>query len=193
MSENKTVISQIFEKLEGLKSIFEQSKEQEAPKSFANATLADGTVVQWEGELAVGTSLFVVSESGEAIPAPDGQHTVEGGTVITTVDGVVTEIVEAEEMEVTPEEQTDIISEVMQILEPRLAALEAAVAGMGEFAKTEDVKKFASEVIAAVSTVGKEVEKFAKLPQPEQKVQDTFEGQGLTPRQMEILQNRKNK
>jgi hypothetical protein len=31
---------------------------------------------------------------------------------------------------VTPEEVTDIISEVMQILEPRLAALEEAIASM---------------------------------------------------------------
>jgi TATA-binding protein-associated factor Taf7 len=33
-----------------------------------------------------------------------------------------------EEMEVTPEEQTAIITEVMQILEPRIAALEASIA-----------------------------------------------------------------
>jgi hypothetical protein len=188
MSENKTVISQIFEKLEGLKAMFEDKKE-EAPKSFANATLADGTVVQWEGELAVGTSLFVVSESGEAIPAPDGQHTVEGGTVITTVDGVVTEIVEVEaEQEMSAEDkEAEFVAKIQAIVAPMIQA------GVAEFAKTEDVKKFASEVIAAVSTVGNEVEKFAKLPQPEQKVQDTFEGQGLTPLQLEILQNRKNK
>ena len=193
MSENKTVISQIFEKLDGLKAMFEKQKQK-----FETATLVDGTVVQWEGELAVGTALFVVGEDGEAIPAPDGQHNVEGGLVVTTVDGLVTEVVEAtiedEEMEVTPEEQTAIVNEVMQILEPRIAALEEAIAALGEFAKHEDVKQFAAEVIEAVKSVGSEVEKFKAMPQPEPKETENFNAaERLTPKQRELLINRKNK
>lgn len=60
---------------------------------MASATLTDGTVIKWEGELAVGTAILVETAEGD-IPAPDGTHEVEGGTLVTTVGGVVTEIVE---------------------------------------------------------------------------------------------------
>jgi hypothetical protein len=193
MSEQKTVITQIFEKLDGLKAMFEKAPEQ---KKFEQATLKDGTVVQWEGELAVGTALFVVAEDGEALPAPDGQHEVEGGLVVTTVDGIVTEIVEAkaeEVMEVTPEEQTAIVTEVMQIIEPRLAAIEEQLAMLGDFAKVEQVKEFTSQVIEAVKSVGSEVEKFKAMPQPEPKKKEVFEDETLTPLQKQLIINRKNK
>ena len=62
---------------------------------MATATLVDGTIVSYEGELAVGTALFVETGDG-TIPAPDGTHEIEGGMLVTTVGGVVTEIVEPE-------------------------------------------------------------------------------------------------
>lgn len=76
---------------------------EEVSVEFAEATLTDGTIVKWEGELMVGTALFVSTAEGD-IPAPDGTHEVEGGKLITTKDGLVTEIVEPE---VTVEEQMD--------------------------------------------------------------------------------------
>ena len=74
---------------------------------MASAVLTDGTVIKWEGELSVGTAILVETAEGD-IPAPDATHEVEGGTLVTTVAGIVTEIVEptAEvevEIEATPE------------------------------------------------------------------------------------------
>jgi hypothetical protein len=182
MSEQKTVITQIFEKLDGLKAMFEKAPEQ---KKFEQATLKDGTVVQWEGELAVGTALFVVAEDGEALPAPDGQHEVEGGLVVTTVDGIVTEIVEAQvEEEMSAEEkEAEFIAKVQAIVAPMLEG----------FAKTEQVKEFTSQVIEAVKSVGSEVEKFKAMPQPEPKKKEVFEDETLTPLQKQLIINRKNK
>lgn len=54
------------------------------------ATLADGTVVYWEGELQEGTPLFL--DEAMETPAPDGNHTLPDGTVVTTAAGIVTSI-----------------------------------------------------------------------------------------------------
>ena len=83
-------------------SIEEPAKEQKA--EFETATLTDGTIIEWDGELAVGTAIFVQTAEG-SIPAPDATHEVEGGKLITTVDGKVTEIVEPE---VSTETQMDV-------------------------------------------------------------------------------------
>ena len=49
--------------------------------------------LSYNGELAVGTEVFVVDENGESIPAEDGDYKVDGKT-IKVVDGKVSEIVE---------------------------------------------------------------------------------------------------
>ena len=49
--------------------------------------------LSYNGELAVGTEVFVVGEDGESTPAADGDYKVEGKT-IKVVDGKVSEIVE---------------------------------------------------------------------------------------------------
>lgn len=71
---------------------FETDDEDKDKKNYAKATLEDGTVIQWEGELAEGTAIEVVPEEGEPIPAPDGEHMVSDGTIVVTDNGIVTEI-----------------------------------------------------------------------------------------------------
>jgi hypothetical protein len=68
-----------------------KNKENNMKKlEFASATLQDGTVVYYDGELAVGTAVFLDEALTEK--APDADHVAEDGTIIVTVDGVVTEI-----------------------------------------------------------------------------------------------------
>lgn len=50
------------------------------------ATLADGTTVHIKGD-----AVFVVDAEGNETAAPDGDHTLEDGSVITTKDGHVVE------------------------------------------------------------------------------------------------------
>lgn len=64
----------------------------EQPTKFENAKLADGTIIQWEGELKEGSPINVVAEDGNVLPAPDDTHILEDGTMITTVGGLVTKI-----------------------------------------------------------------------------------------------------
>ena len=66
---SKNVINQI-KTLLGIELKFEQMK------------LDNGTIIEAES-FEVDFDVFVVSESGEKIPAPDGEHTLENGVVIT--------------------------------------------------------------------------------------------------------------
>ena len=89
--------------------------ESEDKASFISATTADGTVVNYEGELAEGT--LVTLEDGT--PAPEGEHqlTLEDASVVVInldAEGLVTSIeaVEAEE----EEDMTAEIAEAMKAM-----------------------------------------------------------------------------
>lgn len=156
----------------------------EEPKvEMAEATLVDGTLVSWEGELAVGTPLFVQTGEG-LIPAPDATHEVEGGMLVTTEGGIVTEIVETEaEVEVTIEANEfaslesfnsllDKFNEVvsrLEAIEKKAAEQEAKFNSMKEvFSKTVDlVEKVAElpseEPVKAPAKLSKKEEQFANI------------------------------
>lgn len=63
--------------------------------TFADYKLADGTTVRVDGDLTPGTAVYVVTETG-SIPAPDGEHALEGVGTITVTGGVITEVEAAE-------------------------------------------------------------------------------------------------
>ena len=61
---------------------------------FLEAVLEDGTKIKVEGDvLKEGAKVVVVQENAE-VPAPDGEHTLDDGTKITTRDGVITVVTE---------------------------------------------------------------------------------------------------
>ena len=105
--------------------------EEETKVEMATATLTDGTVISYEGELAIGTAIFVQTAEGD-IAAPDATHELENGTLVTTVAGLVTEIVEPEveiEVEVAAEEFATMtaFNEVVAKMETAIAELTAKV------------------------------------------------------------------
>jgi len=108
--------------------------DEEAKAEFATATLTDGTIITWEGELAIGTAIMVQTEEG-MIPAPDATHELEDGTLVTTLGGVVTEIVMPEteipeiEVEVEASEFATIarFNEVVESLESKISDLNKAI------------------------------------------------------------------
>jgi hypothetical protein len=89
----------MFEAINNLLTFNEETPQPEPEKVFESATLEDGTVIQWEGELAEGTAVFVVPEEGEPIAAPDGTHVVSNGVKVTTENGLVVAIETGEEMQ----------------------------------------------------------------------------------------------
>lgn len=138
-------------------------------QQFEQAKLSDGTVVVWEDELQTGTPLFVIDEAGTQQPAPDGEHTLEDGTVVTTAGGLVVTVTpkeQEEEVEVEAakeEEKKDEMAGEMEMMVTKLAEkvaeLEAKIEEMG---KKEAMSS--DEVEAKVSEVKSELEnKFAAI------------------------------
>jgi hypothetical protein len=60
---------------------------------LSSATLTDGTKIETdeEGDFKVGQKLYVITESGEKVSAPEGEHTTESGiTLVVDGEGVIT-------------------------------------------------------------------------------------------------------
>jgi hypothetical protein len=60
---------------------------------LSSATLTDGTKIETdeEGDFAVGQKLYVITESGERVSAPEGEHVTESGiTLVVSGEGVIT-------------------------------------------------------------------------------------------------------
>jgi hypothetical protein len=118
-------------------------------QKFEQAKLEDGTIVMWEGELATGTALFVVAEDGTQMPAPDAEHKLEDGSIVSTVGGLVVTVTPAEaeekeevEIEDKKEEMASELEMYVEKLAEKLAALEVKIEEMGkkpEAMSTEDV------------------------------------------------------
>jgi len=150
---------EVLKEIRSILGFTEDKKEIE----MATATLVDGTIVEYDGELAVGTEIFVQTGEG-LIPAPDAVHEVEGGLLVTTVDGVVTEVVEPiveeialEEVEVEVPEgvSTIVTTEVLEAIAEAIAPVLEEVAML-----KEEMKKMKKGFSMTVNLV----EKVANLP-----------------------------
>jgi hypothetical protein len=130
-------------------------------QKFEQAKLEDGTIVMWEGELTTGAALFVVDEQGVQMPAPDGEHKLEDGTIVSTAGGLVVTVTPADaegeaeiEVEVEDKKTEDMAGELEMLVEKlaeKLAALEAKIEEMGkkpESMSSEDV----NAKVAAINT-----------------------------------------
>ena len=149
-------------------------------QSFADYKLVDGTVVRVDGDLVAGTAVYVITED-ETLPAPDGEHQVEGVGVIKTEGGKITEVVAeaaAEEVEVaaeiSPEVAGEVVSEIAEgypLVDPAMvdeivkkhlvSIMEELKTAYAEMGKMKDkMASFASQM----ETMTDIVEKVAELP-----------------------------
>ena len=126
------------------KSIFDFFKKEENKVVFSEVKTIDGIVLQYDGELAEGTPLFVLDEEGNQIPAPEGEYQVEYEdqlwVVSIDVNGVLVklEAVNVEEEPMSEEEPVNemmskqefdaIIQQVITDTDSRITALEAKFA-----------------------------------------------------------------
>ena len=72
-------LNEAIEKLSGLVSKF--NAEPTTEQTFIDAKLMDGTIIRYES-LEVGMPLMVIDEAGNELPAPDGEHELEDGTIV---------------------------------------------------------------------------------------------------------------
>lgn len=163
-------MSDVKELLSKLKEIF-----SEDTMSFEEAKLADGiTIIKWEGPLAEGTSVVVVSESGE-VPAPDGEHELQDGRKITVENGKVTALVMPETPAETPETPVEIEIEAKQEMAEDLKPMVEEC--MAKIMKCEEMiselqSKISEKMSATEEKMNSQKEAFSKLVEIVEKLAD---------------------
>jgi len=129
---SKTFIEKVSELLKkhDIKGV--QLSEVVEIKMSAEGKLADGetTVATPSDEFSVGAELYVIDADGNPQPAPDGEHTLENGTMLVTANGVITEVKEAEPAE---EDMSAEIASVISAMDSKLEEIKSQLAE----AKTE--------------------------------------------------------
>ena len=112
-------------------------------QAFADYKLADGTVIRVDGDLVAGTPVYVLSED-ETLPAPDGEHQVEGVGVVKTEGGKITEVVVAE-----APAPTEVAAQEVEIeVAPEAPEMPEAPAGAG--LSPEAVQEIVAKHLAAI-------------------------------------------
>jgi hypothetical protein len=120
---------------------------------MTEAMLEDGVTKVEAEAFEPGKKIFVVSESGEKGPAPEGIHTTEDGTKVTVdAQGTITAVEKPEpkvEVEVEAAAEGDMIP-------PTGDAVNEPVKTEGDIMK-EDMKKMIMQCMEAVEEIAKEV------------------------------------
>jgi len=120
---------------------------------MTEAMLEDGVTKVEAEAFEPGKKIFVVSETGDKGPAPEGTHTTEDGTKVTVdANGTITAVEQPEpkvEVEVEAAKEGDIVP-------PTGDAVNEPVKTEGDIMK-EDMKKMIMQCMAAIEEVAKEV------------------------------------
>jgi hypothetical protein len=169
---NKT---KIYNNMSDVKVLLSKLKEifTEEANSFEEAKLADGiTIVKWEGPLAEGTSVMVVSESGE-VPAPDGEHELQDGRKIMVESGKVTSIELPEKTEEAPVEvEVEAKKEDMaEDLKPMVEECMAKIIKMEEMMTALEAK-ITEKMGSTEEKMNTQKDAFSKLVQIVEKLAD---------------------
>lgn len=85
---NKDQLKELVKKYFSLTEMTETQNTSEEKQNFDSATLVDGTRItnKKDSAFAVGDELYVITESGEEVLAPSGEHQSESG-ITFVVDG----------------------------------------------------------------------------------------------------------
>lgn len=163
IGEDKFTKLRVLLGLEAAAPMPEEPKKEE--KMMGEGKLKDGTMVTYD-ELEVGYPLMVVTEQGTN-PAPDGTHEMEDGTKVSTVNGLITEIIPALPVAPAPtaapaetqagstpqEDMGKKLKELMDAINAKMSAIET------EISKQQETNKQMFELI----------EKIGDLPTSEPK------------------------
>lgn len=90
----KSIREKVAERLPELKKLIfgEDTPAEPVKVQAASVTLVDGTEVSVSPALEVGATATIMDSEGKEIPAPDGSHEAQDGTVFTISGGVITEV-----------------------------------------------------------------------------------------------------
>jgi hypothetical protein len=141
-------------------------------ESLAEAQLADGTVIMYDGEIAVGTVCSVALEDGTEVPLAEGEHMLggemEGMKIVVDATGTVVEIIDGSEEEEV-EVEAEVEAEIEKVNEEQATAklLKDFIAKQDKkFAELEKVNKANQKTIltmaAHIEKMGVEKKKFTR-------------------------------
>ena len=117
---------------------------------MAEGLLEDGVTKVEAEAFEAGKKIFVVSETGEKAPAPEGSHTLGDGTKVTVdAEGTITAV---EKPEPKVEVEIEAASEEEKTAEEKLADEEST-----EEISIEEMKKLFTQCMEAVEEIAKEV------------------------------------
>jgi hypothetical protein len=150
---------------EGLEEATIETSEDPAPVTqltFETYDLKDGSKIDLSG-LEIGADALLVDESGNSSPAPDGEHELVDGTMITIVggkvEGIETPQAEMDPIEMPEEEipmESDKFNEIdstIENLKSENEALKAKIASIeGKFSQA--INDLSDVVLGLASTPG---------------------------------------
>ena len=159
-------------------------KLKKALHAFGEATAENGVVFPWNGDLTVGSEIFVYDEMGEPVMPMDGEYIIEGNKV-KVVNGKVTEMETVETTEPMPTEgdmacdpkKKKMEGEEMMPTEPLETTVNAEVEALKN--ENEALKKSIEEKDAMIADLNSKVDELTtKLMNPvdepaENQVKDT--------------------
>jgi hypothetical protein len=179
--------NEVLKQIASIKDLFSGKAE-----NFGEAMLKDGTMVAYDGDLAVGSKLYVVQD-GEQIQAPEGTHALggdmEGVSVVVDAEGFIVELIDEREggdVVETSEDETPAEVEantpeqmsaekVEEIISAKLDAFSEVIGNFSEMfkmvalenesmrAELNGLKGEFDTFKAAPSNDTKEAEKFARV------------------------------
>lgn len=152
---------------EKIKQAFKLLKESFLKEEkFADVKAVDGTIIRYEGDLAVGTAVMAVTEAG-AIALPDGDVELEDGTMFTVVDGVISSITPAEAPQDAPADagqqataqstNTNTIGDTAQV-----KSMIESIVKETRFEKEEELSNKVAELETKIAEFTKQKEEFSK-------------------------------
>lgn len=181
MSNIKQSIKDLIgaEKFEALKNLF-------ASQKFAEVAAKDGSTLVYDGELAEGVAVFVVTSEGNK-PVEDGVVELADGTMLECAGGVVTKITQMtakpeekkpEEMEgLTPDVEKAIADYVSKVKDELQAQIDELKSMMGEYKAQPDINEKVDKAIEDLNTLlsSKQEETKDKFSEVENKFKQVVE------------------
>lgn len=158
-------VRELFAKYEVQLSVDEPKAEAEATApaeapvevKLAAAMLDNGQEIQTSAEaFAEGADVFVVNEAGEQVPLPDGSYTLEGGATFEVAEGVITSMMEAEEVEQASEAPAEQVEtnlskeEVASMIKEAVTELASHVDKLLQ-SKDEELQKLSSQAAGKIN------------------------------------------
>lgn len=170
----ETAKKKAIEKVKKSKGLLSSIKEALGlTESFAEAELEDGTIIMYDGELAVGSTCSVVLEDGTEVPLAEGEHMLGGEMagmkIVVDATGTVVELMDGSEVEteVEVEAKAEIETEKSNEEQSTAKLLKDFIAQQDKkFAELEKVNKANQKTIltmaAHIEKMGVEKKKFTR-------------------------------